>query len=420
MKNSKDVIVIGAGPIGLAAAAQLVAKGLNPVVLEQGASAGEAMLAWGHVRVFTPWSYMIDHTVAAMLGDSGWQSPDLDLLPTGREIVEQYLLPAAAMPSLVDKIKYHSTVIAIAKENHSKQTTNTRDDARYVVHYRDLHGEVQVIIADAVIDASGTWSSPNPIGLDGLAVPGERENQAMISYGMPDLLGAQRLDYADKKTLVIGGGHSSMNIALSLIELQQQSAQTKIFWGLRTNNIDKLLGGGINDQVPARKKLGIGAKKAMASGALTLLSEMKVQRIEQSAHGLNVTLISEGVAQVINVDRIIVATGFRPNLEMLRELRLDIDSVVEAPVHLAPLIDPNLHSCGSVRAHGVEELAHKDKNFFIAGMKSYGRAPTFLMLTGYEQVRSIVAELAGDHQGARQVELFMPDHTTNNKSCCAG
>lgn len=42
-------------------------------------------------------------------------------------------------------------------------------------------------------------------------------------------------------------------------------------------------------------------------------------------------------------------------------------------------------------------------------MKSYGRAPTFLAMTGYEQVRSIAAELAGDHEGARKVELTLPD-----------
>jgi hypothetical protein len=42
-------------------------------------------------------------------------------------------------------------------------------------------------------------------------------------------------------------------------------------------------------------------------------------------------------------------------------------------------------------------------------MKSYGRAPTFLALTGYEQVRSVVAELAGDHEAARRVDLVLPE-----------
>ncbi|QFT54812.1 aldehyde dehydrogenase family protein [Microbulbifer sp. THAF38] len=63
MKNVHDVIVIGAGPIRIAAAAQFLSRGLQPLVLEKGTSAGSAMLEWGHVRVFTPWSYMIDEVL---------------------------------------------------------------------------------------------------------------------------------------------------------------------------------------------------------------------------------------------------------------------------------------------------------------------------------------------------------------------
>jgi hypothetical protein len=112
---------------------------------------------------------------------------------------------------------------------------------------------------------------------------------------------------------------------------------------------------------------------------------------------------------------------------MLREIRLDLDDVVEAPRALAPLIDPNLHSCGTVPPHGVAELAHPEPGFFIAGMKSYGRAPTFLLATGYEQVRSIADELAGDHTSAREVQLLLPEtgvcsagsaSTGDSSDCC--
>ena len=105
----------------------------------------------------------------------------------------------------------------------------------------------------------------------------------------------------------------------------------------------------------------------------------------------------------------IATTGFRPDLSLLAELRLDLDDRVEAPRTLAPLIDPNLHSCGSVPPHGVDELSHPDEGVYVVGMKSYGRAPTFLLRTGYEQVRSVVAALAGDWQAARQVELVLPE-----------
>ena len=107
-------------------------------------------------------------------------------------------------------------------------------------------------------------------------------------------------------------------------------------------------------------------------------------------------------------DVVVNATGFRPDLEMLREIRLELDEIVEAPRRLAPLIDPNVHTCGTVEPHGFAELQHPEPNFFIAGMKSYGRAPTFLLATGYEQVRSITAWLAGDLAAATQVELVLP------------
>ena len=408
MNNIQTTIVIGAGPVGLAAAAHLISQGITPIVLEKGQSAGSAMQQWGHVKVFTPWKYLIDKAVLTLLKKTQWQHPKEDDLATGQQIVDEYLIPAAATPELAQAIIYGAEVIAVAKQNLTKSSSSQREEAGYTVHYQSQDGQYHRVQAQAVIDASGTWSSPNPIGLDGLPVPGERENAEFITYGIPDVSQQQKHDYAGKRTLVLGGGHSAINVTQDLLKLQQEHADTKIHWGLRRNNLEKLLGGGINDKLPARGELGLAAKHAIDSGALNLLAPLQVDAIEQTAGGLKVSLQVEGKPQQIEVDRIVVAVGFRPELNILRELRLDIDEVVEAPRALAPLIDPNKHSCGTVRPHGVEELAHHDQNFFIAGMKAYGRAPTFLMLTGYEQVRSIVAELAGDYEAARRVELMLP------------
>jgi hypothetical protein len=130
------------------------------------------------------------------------------------------------------------------------------------------------------------------------------------------------------------------------------------------------------------------------------------------------------------VDELIVSTGFRPALSMLSEIRLRLDPAIEAPAALAPLIDPNEHSCGTVRPHGARELQQDDPGFYLAGIKSYGRAPTFLMLTGYEQVRSIAADIAGDKEGAARVELELPETGVCTRagveggaaasSCCGG
>jgi hypothetical protein len=146
----------------------------------------------------------------------------------------------------------------------------------------------------------------------------------------------------------------------------------------------------------------------------------------QSADG-GVDLIGNraGALDTVHADLVVNATGFRPDLEMLREVRLDLDAIVEAPRRLAPLIDPNVHSCGTVEPHGFAELQQPEPNFFIAGMKSYGRAPTFLLATGYEQVRSIAAWLDDDMASASSVELTLPatgvcsTDVTSGDSCCS-
>lgn len=103
------------------------------------------------------------------------------------------------------------------------------------------------------------------------------------------------------------------------------------------------------------------------------------------------------------------ATGQRPDLAITSELRVKLDPGLESTEALGPLIDPNVHSCGTVRPHGHRELAHPEPGFYTIGVKSYGRAPTFLMATGYEQARSVVAALAGDLQAAGRVELDLPE-----------
>ncbi len=132
----------------------------------------------------------------------------------------------------------------------------------------------------------------------------------------------------------------------------------------------------------------------------------KISQLHASEQGI--TAVGEQ-GSLPPVDEIIATTGFRPDLAMLGELRLGLDSAVESPATLAPLIDPNIHSCGTVPPHGAAELAHPEPGFYIVGMKSYGRAPTFLLLTGYEQVRSVVCALVGDEAGASAVELVLPE-----------
>ncbi len=428
MTQDLPVAVIGAGPVGLAAAARLVERGLTPLVVERGASVGAALRAWGHVRLFSPWRYTIDEAVRALLAPTGWIEPDPDAFPTGAEIVRDYLVPLARHPALAPHLLLGAEVTAITRDGLDKTRSADRAARPFLVRWRDARGGEHTRRVRAVIDASGTWFQPNPMGVDGQPVPGEAVVHARIAYGIPDVLGAERDHYAGARVLLVGGGHSAINAALDLLRLREQAPGTELIWALRRRALDRLVGGGANDQLPARGALGLAAQRAIAEGALTLLAPFSAAAIARRGDAVEVDGTHDGRPVTLTADRIIVATGFRPDLTPLRELRVALDPALEAPPALAPLIDPNLHSCGTVPPHGAAELAHPEPGFWIVGAKSYGRAPTFLMITGYEQVRSVVAAIAGDHAAARDVRLVLPetgvcgvrDAGATPAGCCGG
>lgn len=400
------VVIIGAGPVGLAAAAHLVSKGETPIIIEAGTTVGASMLEWGHVQLFSPWQYDIDAVAANMLAATGWHHPAADAYPTGRELVEQYLLPLAALPQIQPHIRLGARVTAITRLGFDKMKTEGRDQAPFSLRVENAAGGEEDILAKAVIDASGTYRAPNPLGASGLPAIGERALADRIFYGIPDVLGAQRARYAGKRVLVVGSGHSAFNALLDLAELAQEATGTTIVWAIRRAQVGQLYGGGANDLLPARGELGARLRQMVADGLVQVATGAKISALQMASEGIRVTCDQ---ATLPAVDEIIATTGFRPDLAMLGELRLGLDAAVESPTVLAPLIDPNLHSCGTVRPHGAEELAHPEPGFYIVGMKSYGRAPTFLLLTGYEQVRSVVCALTGDLVGARDVQLVLPE-----------
>jgi hypothetical protein len=426
MNEAKTVAIVGAGPVGLAAAAHVLARGLRPIVLEAGADISHAVRQWSHVQLFSPWEYNIDRAAARLLADTGWNSPDPDQYPTGAELLERYLEPLAGKTALADHIHTSSRVTDISRVGFDKLKTKGRETEPFEIRYQNGQG-LKVVRADAVIDASGTWHSPNPAGANGLRAIGETQAADRIVYGMPDVLGKDRARYAGKTVAVLGAGHSAIGTLTDLAKLAAQSPNTKPVWLLRGNDPAKAFGGGANDKLSARGKLGAAFAALVAAGQIKVESEFRVSHLAADGPRLVVGAGSACCGRQAVVDELIVATGFRPNLDFVRELRIQLDPAIECPVALAPLIDPNEHSCGTVRPHGARELAQDEPGFYFAGMKSYGRAPTFLMLTGYEQVRSIAAELAGDRAAAERVELVLPETGVCNRSaapdasnCCDG
>ncbi len=410
-RDAVAVAIIGAGPVGLAAAARLIERGVAFTVLEAGQRVGANLIDYAHVRLFSPWKYDVDHAMAALLTRHGWTAPAEGDLPLAGEVAERVLEPFARLPEIAPHLQLETRVLSITREGFDKVKTLGRERAPFVIRaVRD--GKPFELRAKTVIDASGTWTMPNPLGAGGLAALGEAEVSGSIHYGIPDVLGAQRPRYRGKRTLVVGAGHSAANSLLALAELARSEPGTRLVWTVRSPVLRRVFGGGSSDALPARGQLGSQLRALRDKGELEFVSGLRISEVRRADDG---SLTVDGwdadgnTRSVSGIDEIVCATGQRPDLSMASELRLKLDPWLESTEALGPLIDPNEHSCGTVRPHGHRELSHPESGFYTVGVKSYGRAPTFLMATGFEQVRSVVAAIAGDLVAADRVELELPE-----------
>lgn len=405
------VIIIGAGPIGLAAAANAAERDLDFVVVEAGAEAGAAVGEWSHVRLFSSWLELIDPAARRLLKATGeWSAPDDDTYPTGAEWREAYLQPLANLlgSSPRGAVRYSMRVTGVSRAGRDLLVDSGRENDPFAVHLAGSEGHER-LLGSAVVDASGTWTSPNPLGADGYPARGEREHADRISYGIPDFTDtAVAARYAGKHVAVAGKGASAQGVLIGLAQLAEQDPATRVSWLLRRPSVGEAFGGGDNDQLEQRGKLGQDAKAAATSGLVTNATQFRTESVT-SEHDGRLTLGSIDGQQVAGVDQIIVVTGFRPDFAFLSEVRLDLDPALGSARFLAQLVHPDHHSCGDVPGHGYQELAQPEQSLYVVGMKSYGRAPSFLAMTGFEQVRSVIAALAGDLEAAARVELELPE-----------
>lgn len=215
--SEHPVVVIGAGPVGLAAAAHLAIRGLPFLVLEAGQTVASNLQSYRHVRLFSPWRFNIDRAAREILQAEAWQAPDDEGMPTAGEIVDAYLEPLARTASIRPHLRFGKRVKAVSREGFDKVKTRGRESAPFVLQVQTENG-VEELRASAVVDASGTWGQPNPLGVHGLTVPGEVELASQIRYGMPDILGAERARYAGRTVVVVGSGHSAAGNPRQLLQ----------------------------------------------------------------------------------------------------------------------------------------------------------------------------------------------------------
>ncbi len=407
--DALPVAIIGAGPVGLAAAAQLALRDQAFIVFERGARPGAAVAEWGHVTFFSPWRYVVDDGARQLLEATGWSMPDPDRDPSGRELIDHYLAPLAEHPAIAPQLRFDARVVSVTRRGMDRVPSAGREERPFEIVTVGADASETRQLARAIIDASGTWYRPNPAGASGVPARGEAASASRISYGIPDVFGAERERFSGRRVMVIGSGHSAMDSILGLSRLREEEPATEIVWAMRSTPSERTFGGLDDDQLAGRGALGERSKAAVDGGDVQLVAPFRVNAFQIGDGMVAVTGETEGGDDTIEVDEVIVATGFRPDFSAMSELRLDLHPWLESSRQLGPLIDPNEHSCGTVPPHGEHELQHPERGVYIVGMKSYGRAPTFLMITGYEQVRSVVASLAGDWDAARDTRLVLPE-----------
>lgn len=418
-ESSLPVAIIGAGPIGLAAASHLAVRRQPFILFEASEEVGGNIRTWGHVTLFSPWKYNIDSSAKALLLKADWKEPNGELIPTGQELIDSYLQPLAELEQLKPSIHLNHQVKAITRKYNDKMKSKDRNEQSFLL-YLEEKGEMKTVEARAVLDATGTWGNPNPAQGNGVWLPSEKALCEKIDYHIPNMNVVSSL-YANKKVAVIGSGHSAINSLLNLAELKEEFPATEITWILRKERVEMAYGGEQNDELAARGALGSRIHQLVDEDDIHIVTAFFTSSVE-GKDKLSIIGTQQGQKQVLDgFDRLIVNTGSRPDYTFNGELRLAIDPTTESVAALAPLIDPNEHSCGTVDAHGEAVLRQPEKGFYIVGAKSYGRAPTFLMATGYEQVRSITAFLAGDEESANRVELSLPETGVCNSTsggCC--
>ncbi|MGQ0718329.1 MAG: hypothetical protein ACT4NP_13675 [Pseudonocardiales bacterium] len=400
------VAILGAGPIGLDAALACLDNGWPCTVYESAASVAANVTAWSHIRLFTPWSMNVSPRMLGYLNAAGIAPPGpAEHCPTGGEFAEQLLRPLAELPALAAVIRRRTQVLAVARQGllkHEEIATQQRGSHPFRLLLAGPHDGAddveRVEHADLLLDCTGNYGRANFLGDGGIPAPGELRVADRITSRIPDL-GREADEWAGRRVLLVGAGKSAQTVARDLAELVVERPGTSVVWAVRAADPD--WGEVPEDPLEQRQEL-VAVAQRLRSGAVPgvqVRTAVVIDSLRIPKHGTDdgvvVTLRSTtGDVDELVVDRIIGLTGFLGDTSLYRQLQVHECYATAAPMNLSAALlgaaGDGSGDCLAQASHGVDALRVPEPNFFVLGMKSYGRNSTFLLRVGYEQVDEVV------------------------------
>ena len=390
--NKKRAVIIGAGPMGFETALRALNYGFEVTMLEAG-RVGENIRQWQHVRFFSPFGMNISPRVRQALPGT---LPADDAILTGGEFVETVLQPLSRLPELEGKIHLGQRVVSIARSGLGKMGLPNhplRTERPFRIVTEDIEGRERILEADFVFDASGVYGQPNWAGSAGMPALGERRLGSRIVRHLRDFDGGEIQRLAGKKILLIGHGHSAAHAAMALNNIISHEPSTQVIWAVRTDRAKPILETP-DDPLFERAKVVQAANELAANPPqnMRVLRRAALEALVEDNKSLKVKLKVWRNFEEFEVEEIIALTGYRPNLEMLRELTAEFSGVSEGLAGLYRALT-NITDCLAKIEINPKDLQTGEPNFFVVGIKSYGRNPGFLLKSGLEQLNAIFSAL---------------------------
>lgn len=355
LQNINDVVIIGAGPIGMAMATRLYQEKIPFTVFEKGDCVGSNLLEWGHISLFTSWEESMDNESVSFLASKGVDLSHLSGCPRSQELVEEYL----------NKLCDHLPINTIQKNTEVTKLNFNRTTQSFTIEI-SKGGQIQTIESKIVIDASGTWGNFN------LLLPSADSTRENFYSGIPNKEMIIR-DMQGMNIAVIGNGHSAMN---SILELSKYGVKD-IKWVIRGDSpkFGRSKVGGKSHELENLVQSLIENEQVKLIPAFTINSSQRTDNV--------IKLISEDRKVLENIQYVITNIGAYPDYSFLQDITLNLDGRFMTAPRLANNIDPHLHSCDTV-SYTFSDTLVTDIPYFVVGMKSFGTASNFLLAKGYK------------------------------------